>query len=441
MKKLLLVSLLFSGGCALAQSVPISSSTAFDQFLYKVTGAGQTTVSFGGGGTALASSGNGTLYTDGGGAVNYTRPASIPNPSGNPVPVVASGALKMAGAAGVGALLWAGAKVLWNPVVIGFTLYQFAKELGWTGSSNGTGGTGFTKDGQHIPGAVTYTVYGNRTATSSTLSGAFAAAYAGLGEYPKYAGLAHACPSQGGYVDGGIIMDMGGWTGYTSFSCTVGQAIVGPPVAVGQQEFIDGIATQSGWPATSNLAQATDDAQVATGTKLAPAAIVLSGPATSVGTTTETTNADGTKTLTTTKYDHTYSGPTMTSTATTTITNYDSHNVAISTSTTTAPADKPAPTEPAQTDCDKQPNSIGCSAWGDGGTPPAIPQTNIAVTYTPLSFAGAGSCPADVTFAMLGKSYAISWSPMCGLMQTLAPIFLALGAAAAALIFMDGLKS
>lgn len=65
----------------------------------------------------------------------------------------------------------------------------------------------------------------------------------------------------------------------------------------------------------------------------------------------------------------------------------------------------------------------------------------VPVSFVPTVFAAPTGCPAPVTFTMLGKSYSISYGPFCDLMATLAPLFLALGAAAAALIFAESLKS
>lgn len=70
-----------------------------------------------------------------------------------------------------------------------------------------------------------------------------------------------------------------------------------------------------------------------------------------------------------------------------------------------------------------------------------IPKIEVPVSYTPTVFASRTGCPSDISFYMLGRQYLVSYSPMCDLMSTLAPIFLAVGAAAAALIFASGLKS
>jgi hypothetical protein len=79
--------------------------------------------------------------------------------------------------------------------------------------------------------------------------------------------------------------------------------------------------------------------------------------------------------------------------------------------------------------------------WTIGASGEAIPSMAVPVNFTPTLFAAPTGCPAPVSFVMFGKSYSISYGPFCDLMMTLAPIFLALGAAAAAMIFAEGLKS
>lgn len=75
-------------------------------------------------------------------------------------------------------------------------------------------------------------------------------------------------------------------------------------------------------------------------------------------------------------------------------------------------------------------------AYGDQIAKQAAP-----VSFVPTVFAAPTGCPAPISYQMFGKSYQLTYSPFCDLMATLAPIFLAIGAAAAALIFAESLKS
>lgn len=79
--------------------------------------------------------------------------------------------------------------------------------------------------------------------------------------------------------------------------------------------------------------------------------------------------------------------------------------------------------------------------WTIPSSTETIQKQSVPVTYTPTIFQSATGCPAPIEFAMFGKSYYISWQPACDLMVTVSPIFLATGAAAAALIFARSLKS
>lgn len=89
------------------------------------------------------------------------------------------------------------------------------------------------------------------------------------------------------------------------------------------------------------------------------------------------------------------------------------------------------PTEPPQPTID----------WTIGGSGETVPGSQVPIAYTPTFFASATGCPAPISFALMGKPYTISYGPFCDLMATLAPLFLACGAAAAALIFAESLRS
>lgn len=98
------------------------------------------------------------------------------------------------------------------------------------------------------------------------------------------------------------------------------------------------------------------------------------------------------------------------------------------------PAVDPSTTPPVTT----PPSGID---WAIPATSGSIPKQVAAITYTPTVFASPTGCPAPVSFSMFDKQYAIAYQPACDLMMTVAPIFLAIGAAGAALIFASALKS
>lgn len=79
--------------------------------------------------------------------------------------------------------------------------------------------------------------------------------------------------------------------------------------------------------------------------------------------------------------------------------------------------------------------------WSIPNTGETIGKQAVPVSYVPTVFAAPTGCPAPITFTMMDKQYTIAYGPFCDLMVLLAPIFLACGAAAAAIIFMQSLKS
>lgn len=95
-----------------------------------------------------------------------------------------------------------------------------------------------------------------------------------------------------------------------------------------------------------------------------------------------------------------------------------------------------------QTDfCIEFPERAGCAVFGEPPVAETVPNENIPVTYSPLSFNSPASCPAPIAFSMMGTAYAISYDPMCDFMSWMRPLFLAFGAIAAAYIFAEGFKS
>lgn len=78
--------------------------------------------------------------------------------------------------------------------------------------------------------------------------------------------------------------------------------------------------------------------------------------------------------------------------------------------------------EDQQTDCDKYPNIIGCSQYGQ--TPAAEPLNTLEVpvspTVTPVG--GAGSCPADITTSIYGLTW--SYQPICDFASAIRPLII-----------------
>lgn len=172
-----------------------------------------------------------------------------------------------------------------------------------------------------------------------------------------------------------------------------------------------------------------------------PSTTRTEGPASQVGqpASTTTTAPDGTVTTTTNTptYSYTYAGDTIT----TTINNTTTTNVggAITTTTTNNPAPKAADTTPDP--CDANPDRAGCSKLGTPPDTPERPKRDAPIVFSPTVFSSPASCPSDLPLTIMGRTFAISYSPLCDTLRVVRFIFVFTGAAAAALIFMEGLKS
>ena len=172
---------------------------------------------------------------------------------------------------------------------------------------------------------------------------------------------------------------------------------------------------------------------------------ILSGPSIFTGTPTTTTTAPqngnpGTSVTTTPTQAVTYDGNSFTAVpGSTTATNNG-------TTTTTTTTTGSAPTPEQKVQCDKYPNSLGCLPVGDMPTAEAMPTKDAPISYAPTPFGGTAACPAGVPLdftlpsSRFSKSTTLSYQPLCDVASGLAPIFLALFAASAAMIFYLGVS-
>lgn len=98
------------------------------------------------------------------------------------------------------------------------------------------------------------------------------------------------------------------------------------------------------------------------------------------------------------------------------------------------------PATDSRTDCDKYPDSIGCSKYGEPETT-SVPKTSKGASFEPVDLPG-GSCPGDLTFAVAGHTYTLAFQPVCAGVETyVRPLVLVMGAFVAAFVFVGGLKS
>lgn len=71
----------------------------------------------------------------------------------------------------------------------------------------------------------------------------------------------------------------------------------------------------------------------------------------------------------------------------------------------------------------------------------SIPTSNIPVSISSVSFASNAACPQPVSTVLFGRTYAISYTPLCDYASMRRPLFLAFGAFTATFIFIGGLKA
>jgi hypothetical protein len=114
-----------------------------------------------------------------------------------------------------------------------------------------------------------------------------------------------------------------------------------------------------------------------------------------------------------------------------------------STTTTAAPGGtttetKTGGTAGAQDPCAADQTRLGCAHFGD---PDSLARSERSLVFTPVELSE-GACPAAVTFDAFGHTYSMPFARVCDAVTTIVhPVVLILGAAAAAFIFIGGLKA
>lgn len=321
--RLWILLLVFSGSAHAAG--PVAAPGAFDDFMQRVTGAGKQTVDFSKNGTPVAAPGVPQVNTDGG-MPKVEQTGNVRNPSGNPVNVKVTGRIPPTQvAAAVGRAL---GKVL-GPLAAGMAIWELCQELQFGCERAGSSGPiTFTKKDPEIctvGPCYEYSIEGSEWFTSQTsactafIAGVNAAYTAGGNGYiANRTSSSPRCAWSVTHPNGGD---------YGSDSRSYATR-VGTPAAPGtgdlpatQQEFLDAIASKSGWPSSSAISNVIGQSSTIGGEKLKPESVTISGPATSPGTTTTTNNTTNNTTKTeTTTHNHNYEGDTITTT-TTTVTN------------------------------------------------------------------------------------------------------------------------
>jgi hypothetical protein len=420
-KSLACVGLLFGalvGSTVNAQTVVPAS--AFENFMATATGVGKQTVAFSSSGQPVISPGVPSLATDGTAKALMSRSGSITNPSGVKVPITASARVA---AAGAGALIKKALPLLpW--IGVGVAIYDFIKEMGYD-AQTGPNGVTVTKPDPTVCTVAPCTGYKGRQPgvfVADPLQAAInvCSYYYGppVAPYPYFV-------QQVNGTWGGP-----GWKCSQNISESLYTGSMPPQVAQNIPATLDdlanSIASKSGWPSTSKLAPALRDAAQLTGDKIPLESPTVTGPTTSHGPTSTTQNPDGTTTTKTTVHNHNYQGDTITTTNVTTTNNYNpSTNITTTTTTTETP-------DPAKTDCEKNPNAVGCKTLDDVPLD-KVPTRTETITWAEenLGF-GAGSCPAPIPWHTSLVDGQISFQSYCdGLVTYVRPVIILLAFLAA----------
>lgn len=180
---------------------------------------------------------------------------------------------------------------------------------------------------------------------------------------------------------------------------------------------------------------------------LNPAPLEVSGPSTVSGPTVTnvTVNDAGTKTENrTTNFNLTYNNGnvTVTQTTTTTVTHPD-NSQETSTETTQPGAGGGSEAPPDLPDlCKDHPEISACQELGPEDPPEQeLPHQDRDFSMSP-EMSASGSCPAPYPLSILGRSYDLSWQPLCDLASGVRPVVLALAwLGAAAFVFAVGSRT
>jgi len=442
---LALLGALAFGAVGNAQAAAVAPDSAFTGFMSNITGTGKQTVTYGSNGTPIVGAGVPNIAT-GGGAPTVTRTGSLPLGGGVRLPITTTAKVApILGAAllrkGMGALTVFG---------IGSALYDTAKELGFTL----TGDPLDPVDRQDTNICTVGPCYEYKTQYTATY----------------YASKAEACAYVVTRFNGGVQTGMSGnaWQGtfinsvqQTSvYNSTLTVRSVTPAasnlVPSTMSELEAAIAAKSGWPSSSAVSQALVDASNLTGDDIPVEQPMVTGPSTVDGPTTTSTAGnketskksqftctyvdgatvmDGgsvacTENVTTTEKVTTVDPVTGTPTTTSTVTD-----------TTVQPA-QPTP-DPEQSECQKNPNTLGCAEFGTVD-PQTLRKETQAVTITPVNFGAASGCPSPLSrnFSVLGHSFSwsVSYQPLCDQLAILKALFLVMAAFLSAYVLADSFK-
>ncbi len=321
-------------------------------------------------------------------------------------------------------------KVAW-PLQVGSAVYDLIKEMGLDASRDESGALSIVRPD---PNRCTASpCYQYQLRDPSTLQG--------VGDWHKdkaaacVAGRAIADAKHGGAPSTSYSMDASACyyvysTSPYSLAYNFLQRTVSPnpdaTVPMTQQQLADKIASESGWPSSSNFPEVVRQTLESGETITAPTPTVT-GPSTVQGS--KSTTTEGGRTVEKqTVYNITYNNNQVS--YTTTVTTITNENGQTTTSTETKE------NEPPPDECAKNPDSLNCA---DLDVPAGeIPRTSKNIVYTPESWFGGGTCPADKTMTTHGMTIKVwDWQGSCyWLVNYFRPILLIIATIVALMIVL-----
>lgn len=101
------------------------------------------------------------------------------------------------------------------------------------------------------------------------------------------------------------------------------------------------------------------------------------------------------------------------------------------TDSTGQPITNPTPedtteTPPPESQCDKYPNTVGCTDLGTPVDGELLPHVEVPLSFTPVAIAADATCPASMTVSAFGKSVPVSYDAACTYASGLKPIVIAI---------------
>lgn len=314
-------------------------------------------------------------------------------------------------------------KAAW-PVQVGIAAYDLIKALGWDATRSETGALIVTRsvDSSTYQATCQGAVYqGTADSLGSTCASVFQSIQRSSG-YPSCV-LTH-------YYNAGMTsmgMNMANCSPYASYNVAVQRLTTSTshqPVTV--DDLANKIASESGWPSSSPLPEVIKQALESGETITAPTPTVT-GPSTVQGP--KSTTTEGGRTVEKqTIYNITYNNNQVS--YTTTVTTITNENGQTTTSTETKE------NEPPPDECAKNPDSLNCA---DLDVPAGeIPRTSKNIVYTPESWFGGGTCPADKTMTTHGMTIKVwDWQGSCyWLVNYFRPILLIIATIVALMIVL-----